>query len=165
MRVTCLLRMLCIYSWWKQIPFTSLLKTANKPEEWKKPSNRNITGRGSAFLIIWVKMLMLLQRPWSRILQHLSYCQEHSHLWEFQAAVINPTTSCGWEWVFSNLSSNLAENQCGVQQGQRFDCSSSWQNRTPTGSVFARLPIKVESALWMMLSAYHLNSKRLAFCL
>jgi len=37
---------------------------------------------------------------------------------EFQATVINPTTSRGWEWMFSNLSSNLAENQHGVQQGQ-----------------------------------------------
>lgn len=102
--------------------------------------------------------------PWSRSLHHLSVASEtFSPSGEFQAAMINPTTSHGWEWVFSDPSSNLAEKQHGLQWGQQIWLFFILQNRTPTGSIFDRLPTKVESAQWMMLSASHLNSKRPAF--
>lgn len=65
--------------------------------------------------------------------------------------------------MFSNWSPSLAENQHWLHQGQGIWLFFILQNRTPTGSVFDRLPTKVESAHWMMLSASHLNSKRSAF--
>lgn len=68
-----------------------------------------------------MKTLMLLQQGTGLGVLSISPVAGETFppLREFQAATINPTTSCGWEWMFSNPSSNLAENQHGVQWGQR----------------------------------------------
>lgn len=148
------------------MPFTSLSKTANKPEEWKNPSNENVRGRGNAFLrILLMKMQMLLQQdPGMGAFSISSIASEtFPPLRECQGSRIDPTTRCGWEWMFSNSSSNVAENQLGVQRGQGIWLLFILQNRTPTGSIFDRLPTKVQSAQWMMLSASHSNSKGLIF--